>query len=108
MMPQDIKKRQIRRIMMESAAKFSHQLTAQQYIDIYEKMLHRPLVYRQDIDASAGNTISARKNYHQPDKKDPKAGTLPLERSDEKNIIRFPERKRGGEKHRPKLHQANK
>jgi len=35
---------QIGRIMQESKKRFNHAVTAQAYIDIYQKMLHRPLV----------------------------------------------------------------
>ena len=35
---------QVGRIMQESKARFNHAVTAQAYIDIYEQMLHRPLV----------------------------------------------------------------
>jgi ADP-glucose type glycogen/starch synthase len=35
---------QIGRIMEESKARFNHAVTAQGYIDIYQQMLHRPLV----------------------------------------------------------------
>jgi starch synthase/alpha-amylase len=42
--PQNIKSKQIRRIMKESAAGFTHANTARQYIDLYEKMLQRPLI----------------------------------------------------------------
>jgi starch synthase/alpha-amylase len=42
--PQNIKSKQIRRIMNESAANFTHANTARQYIDLYEKMLQRPLI----------------------------------------------------------------
>jgi len=35
---------QIGRVMAESKARFNHKVTAQAYIDIYEQMLHRPLV----------------------------------------------------------------
>lgn len=51
------KKRQIRRIMMESAAAFNHHVTAQKYIDIYEKMLCRPLINWQQTDRSGQNII---------------------------------------------------
>ena len=40
----NIKEKQIKRIMTESAAKFTHAKTARQYIDLYEKMLRRPLI----------------------------------------------------------------
>ncbi len=39
-----IKKNQIERVMTQSAATFSHAVTARQYIDLYEKMLARPLI----------------------------------------------------------------
>jgi ADP-glucose type glycogen/starch synthase len=42
---EDVKKKQISRIMEESKARFNHDVTAQNYIDIYETMLKRPLVY---------------------------------------------------------------
>ena len=42
--PDDIKARQIQRIMLESTRRFNHGNTAQKYIDIYEKMLQRPLI----------------------------------------------------------------
>jgi starch synthase len=43
-LPVKIKARQIERIMKESAACFNHDVTAQQYIELYEKMLQRPLI----------------------------------------------------------------
>ncbi len=43
-LPQKTKRRQIERIMRESAASFNHANTARQYIDLYEKMLERPLI----------------------------------------------------------------
>ena len=42
-LPQTAKAKQIRRIMQESAAAFTHANTARQYIKLYEKMLKRPL-----------------------------------------------------------------
>lgn len=42
--PGKIKSRQIERIMQESKATFTHGTTARQYIDLYEKMLQRPLL----------------------------------------------------------------
>jgi starch synthase/alpha-amylase len=42
--PPNIRMKQVRRIMKESAADFTHANTANQYIDLYEKMLQRPLV----------------------------------------------------------------
>jgi len=43
-LPQKVKKQQIERIMTQSAATFNHAVTARKYIDLYEKMLKRPLV----------------------------------------------------------------
>ncbi len=42
--PLEVKCRNIERIMRESAARFNHHTCAKSYIDIYEKMLNRPLV----------------------------------------------------------------
>ena len=52
---QTIKTRQIKRIMKESASTFTHANTARQYIELYEKMLQRPLIV-QDA-AKSGNGI---------------------------------------------------
>ena len=38
------KARTLQRVMTESQQRFNHTVTAQGYIDIYQKMLHRPLV----------------------------------------------------------------
>ena len=43
-LPPSIKNRQIRRIMTESLQAFNQKNTASQYIDLYEKMLQRPLI----------------------------------------------------------------
>jgi glycogen synthase len=37
---------QVARIMRESASRFNHAVTAQQYFDVYEEMLQRPIVPR--------------------------------------------------------------
>jgi starch synthase len=42
--PADVKATQIARVMRESKNRFNHQVTAQSYFDIYEKMLNRPIV----------------------------------------------------------------
>ncbi len=39
-----VREREIRRIMSESLSRFNHRACAQQYINLYEKMLDRPLV----------------------------------------------------------------
>ncbi len=43
-LPPEEKNPQIQRIMKESAAMFNHEVTARQYIELYEKMLQRPLI----------------------------------------------------------------
>lgn len=48
---QKVKERQIKRIMNQSAAKFTHAVTARQYIELYEKMLQRPLIVNKPSDS---------------------------------------------------------
>ncbi|MBQ9432315.1 MAG: glycogen/starch synthase [Kiritimatiellae bacterium] len=43
-LPAEVKNAQIGRIMRQGLARFNHETCAKAYIDIYEKMLHRPLV----------------------------------------------------------------
>jgi starch synthase/alpha-amylase len=43
-LPQKVRERQIERIMTQSDATFNHSITARHYIDLYEKMLQRPLI----------------------------------------------------------------
>ena len=43
-LPKTKKRMQVERIMQQSAASFNHANTARQYIDLYEKMLERPLI----------------------------------------------------------------
>jgi starch synthase len=40
----EVKERQITRIMRQGAATFNHEVNARQYIELYEKMLERPLI----------------------------------------------------------------
>jgi len=46
-LPAGIREREIRRIMIESEAQFSHKEVARRYIAIYEEMLARPLVEKE-------------------------------------------------------------
>ncbi len=46
-LPQEVKERHIARVMTEAAARFTHSVTARHYMELYEKMLQRPLVSRQ-------------------------------------------------------------
>lgn len=48
-LPPKVKKQQLARIMRQSADTFTHAATAKQYIDLYEKMLQRPLVVDQGM-----------------------------------------------------------
>ncbi len=43
-LPLDVRRRELSRVMVESAAEFSHKEVARRYIAIYEDMLERPLV----------------------------------------------------------------
>jgi starch synthase len=46
-LPEEIKVREIRRVMIESQSQFSHKEVARRYITIYEEMLARPLVEKE-------------------------------------------------------------
>ncbi len=43
-LPIDVKARQITRVMREGKAAFNHSVTARKYMDLYERMLERPLI----------------------------------------------------------------
>ena len=43
-LPEAVKQPEVQRIMTESMNSFNHSVTAKQYIDLYEKMLQRPLI----------------------------------------------------------------
>jgi starch synthase/alpha-amylase len=43
-LPDEVRAAEIRRIMNQSAREFNHSVTARHYIDLYEKMLKRPLI----------------------------------------------------------------
>ncbi len=105
-MSPDLKERQVRRIMTQSSAIFNHRVTAKQYIDLYEKMLQRPLINQQNFDSPDVHHISIRKGYHKPNRKDPAVFRLPLVSPDGRNIIRFPKRNPTVKKQRSKKYQA--
>ena len=42
----DVREAEVERVMRESLTRFNHEACAQKYIDLYEKMLNRPLVKR--------------------------------------------------------------
>ena len=43
-LPVQVREREIQRVMRESKSEFTHEKVARGYIDIYERMLERPLV----------------------------------------------------------------
>jgi starch synthase/alpha-amylase len=43
--PPKVREKQIKRIMIHAAKTFNHDVTARHYIDLYEKMLDRPLIH---------------------------------------------------------------
>jgi len=50
--------------MMQSASKFNHRVTAQHYIDLYEKMLQRPLIIPENTKARQINkSLGKKKPY---------------------------------------------
>ena len=42
--PADLRAREVARVMRDGKARFNHNVCAQRYIEIYEKMLRRDLV----------------------------------------------------------------
>jgi glycogen synthase len=50
-LPYEVREREIRRIMQESAREFSHKEVARRYIEMYEDMLERPLVEKESGEA---------------------------------------------------------
>jgi starch synthase/alpha-amylase len=57
-LPKRTRNKHIKRIMKESAANFTHTRTARQYIELYEKMLQRPLIVEKHPPAGAGPPAS--------------------------------------------------
>ncbi|MBU1055700.1 MAG: glycogen/starch synthase [Proteobacteria bacterium] len=43
-LPSNVKQKQIKRVMQQSIGSFNHSVTAKHYINLYEKMLQRPLI----------------------------------------------------------------
>jgi starch synthase len=84
-LPAKEKQKQVKRIMMQSAATFNHKVTAQHYIDLYEKMLERPLVNRQHT----------------------KPHGITSDRGDQQNIISFSKKRRRIEEQHQKLLRVN-
>lgn len=61
MLPIKEKEQQINRIMLQSACRFNHRVTAQHYIDLYEKMLQRPLINPENTESREMNKNSGKK-----------------------------------------------
>ncbi len=51
-LPAEVRNAQIRRVMIEASTQFTHSVTAQNYIDVYEQMLNRPLLKSFDYVSS--------------------------------------------------------
>ena len=52
---------EINRIVLQSACRFNHRVTAQHYIDLYEKMLQRPLINPENTESREMNKNSGKK-----------------------------------------------
>lgn len=52
-LPADLRASQVARIMTEAAGTFEHSVAARQYFDLYERMLHRPLVVKEEDTATS-------------------------------------------------------
>ena len=59
--PDKIKKTQVKRIMLQSAETFNHASTARRYMDLYEKMLQRPLI-NMDKFENGTNGLAKKRN----------------------------------------------
>lgn len=113
MLPIKEKEQQINRIMLQSACRFNHRITAQNYIDLYEKMLQRPLINLEDIESRWINKISGNKETYVQDIVDLMANNTETadqpfsDNSDKQNIISLPEREWSAEEQQSKLLQVN-
>ncbi len=92
-LPKEVKNRQIERVMMQSTVEFNHHITAQHYIDLYEKMLRRPLINRQNTNSLGRSKNSGKKTYDAPNTSHSKTYSIISDDSDAQNIIRLSKRK---------------
>ena len=44
LLPEEVRQAQVARVMRQGLQTFNHTVNAQQYIDLYERMLERPLI----------------------------------------------------------------
>ena len=93
--------------MIQSASKFNHRVTAQHYIDLYEKMLQRPLVNRQNTERHGIKNNSGKKAHNEQKISDAKSHGIKSDRADQQNIISFSKKKRGIEEQQSKLRRVN-
>jgi starch synthase/alpha-amylase len=107
LLPAKEKKKQVKRIMMQGVAAFNHKVTAQHYIDLYEKMLQRPLVNRQHTELNGITNNSDKKAHNEQKISDPKSHGIKSDRADKQNIISFSKKKRRIEKQQSKLLRVN-
>ena len=107
LLPAKEKEKQVKRIMIQSASKFNHRVTAQHYIDLYEKMLQRPLVNRQNTEPHGIKNNSGKKAHNKQKISDAKSHGIKSDRADQQNIISFSKKKRGIEEQQSKLRRVN-
>jgi len=107
LVPAKEKKKQVKRIMMQGAATFNHKVTAQHYIDLYEKMLQRPLVKRQNTEPIGITANSDKKAHNEQKFSDAKSHGITSDRADQQNIISLSKNRRPIEKRQPKLLRVN-
>jgi starch synthase/alpha-amylase len=114
MLPIKEKEQQINRIMLQSAFRFNHRVTAQRYIDLYEKMLQRPLINPENTESRVMNKNSGKKEPCVQDTPDLMANNTEtvsqslLDNSDKQNIISLSEREWSADEQQSKLLQINK
>jgi len=113
MLPIKEKEQQINRIMLQSACRFNHRVTAQHYIDLYEKMLQRPLINPENIESRWMNKNSGKKETYVQDivgltANSTETADQPFsDNSDKQNIISLSEREWSAEEQQSKLLRVN-
>ncbi len=113
MLPIKEKVQQINRIMLQSACRFNHRVTAQHYIDLYEKMLQRPLINPENIESRLMNKNYGKKEPSVQDivdlmAKSTETADQPFsDNLDKENIISLSEREWSAEEQQSKLLRVN-
>jgi starch synthase/alpha-amylase len=113
MLPIKEKEQQNNRIMLQSACRFNHRITAQNYIDLYEKMLQRPLINPENVESRWMNKNSGKKETYVQDIVDLIANSTETadqpfsDNSDKQNIISLSEREWSAEEQQSKLLRVN-